>query len=62
MVLDWLVANYNGEAADLIDEAVKTHIEARLNNEPEMRKRFNAARARRIGGTKPKVVPMKPEG
>lgn len=59
MVLDWLAANYNGEAAQLIDEAVSGHIEARLNDEPEMRKRFNSARMRRVGSKKPKIVPIK---
>lgn len=58
MVLDWLAASYSGEAQDLICEAVKTHIQGRLDSEPEMLKRFNAARIRRTGTKKPKVVPI----
>ena|ERR1700720_1148145 len=60
-VLDWLAANHNGEASELIDEAVGAYIDGRLDNEPEMRKRFNAARDRRIGNRKPKIVSMNGE-
>jgi hypothetical protein len=60
-LLDWLAASYKGEAAELINEAVEAHIDQRLDNEPEMRKRFNAARAKRIAGGRPKVVPINVE-
>jgi hypothetical protein len=59
MLLDWCAANYGGSATDVIAEAVTEHIERRKAHEPEMKKRFDAARIRRIGGTKMKVVPIK---
>jgi len=58
MVLDWLVASYGGEAQALICEAVQQHIKGRLEREPEMLKRFETARKRRTGATKPKIVPV----
>jgi hypothetical protein len=58
LVLDWLAANYSGEVGALICEAVAAHIQGRLGNEPEMRKRFEKARARRSGG---EIVPIRPK-
>lgn len=62
MLLDWCAASYQGSATDVVEEAVRQHIEGRLDLEPEMRKRFEAARKRRTGDKKPKLVPLtKPE-
>jgi hypothetical protein len=60
MLLDWCAANYGGSATDVISEALTEHIERRKADEPEMAKRFKAARDRRVGGTKPKVVSITP--
>ena len=46
LILDWLAANYGGDVGALICEAVAQHIHMRYDNEPEMRKRFDAARAK----------------
>jgi hypothetical protein len=62
MLLDWCAANYGGSATEIVEDALREHIEGRKANEPEMRKRFDAARARRVGGTKPKIVPIKEDG
>lgn len=53
---DFLAANYNGFAIDLIREAVKEHIEKRLE-EPVMRERYEKARRDRLGLPK-KVVQL----
>lgn len=47
MLRDFLAANYNAPALELIREAVKEHIEARLEN-PEIRERYDAARKKRL--------------
>lgn len=44
---DFCAANYNAEAKAVIREALDEHIDRRLNNEPEMKKRFNQARQKR---------------
>ena len=59
LLLDWCAANYKAQATEIICEAVKQHIRGRLDREPEMQKRLEAARKRRTGETKPKVVQMK---
>jgi hypothetical protein len=48
MLRDFLAANYNAPALELIREAVKEHIEARLEN-PEIRARYDRARKKRLG-------------
>ncbi len=45
---DFLAANYNAPALELIREAVREHIEKRLEN-PEMRERYERARKKRLG-------------
>lgn len=62
LLLDWCAANYSASATDVISEALVEHIERRKSGEPEMKKRFDAARNRRTGGVKPKIVSVKPSG
>ena len=45
---DFCAANYNCSALEVIREALKEHIERRLEN-PEMADRLEAARKRRLG-------------
>lgn len=54
MLKDFCAANYRAAAIDVIREAVKEHIERRLQN-PEMRERYEVARRERLG-TPRKVV------
>lgn len=60
MLRDFCAANYNGEAIAIIREAVKEHIDRRLD-EPAMKKRYEAARAARLGVPK-KIVKLIPKG
>lgn len=48
MLKDFCAANYNGNAVDVIREAVKAHIEHRLDTEPVMKERYEAARRKRL--------------
>ncbi|HJR57054.1 MAG TPA: hypothetical protein VJ798_10775 [Rhizomicrobium sp.] len=57
LLLDWCAANYGATATEIVEEALQEHIQRR-RNEPEMEKRFKAARDRRLGGSKPKVVKL----
>lgn len=45
---DFCAANYNCSALEVIREALKEHIERRLEN-PEMAERLETARKRRVG-------------
>lgn len=49
MLRDFLAANYNAPALDVIREAVQEHIKRRLDEEPAMRERFEQARRKRLG-------------
>lgn len=48
MLQDFCAANYNAAALDVIREALREHIEGRLNN-AEMRERYEGARKARLG-------------
>lgn len=48
MFKDFCAANYNALAIEVIREAVREHIEKRLEN-PEMKERFEKARKTRLG-------------
>lgn len=48
MLRDFLAANYNGTAVELIREAVQEHIEMRLQ-EPAMKERYEKKRRERLG-------------
>ena len=48
MLRDFLAANYDASATALMREAVREHIEQRLEN-PEMRERYERARRERLG-------------
>jgi hypothetical protein len=45
---DFCAANYSGSKTEVIREALREHIQRRLN-EPEMRTRFDRARKERLG-------------
>ena len=45
---DFCAANYHAPAIEIIREAVKEHIERRLEN-PEMKERYEDARRKRLG-------------
>lgn len=57
--LDFRSANYNAAEMEVIREALREHIDRRLDAEPELRKRFDAARRKRLGlnGDKIRVLP-----
>ena len=44
---DFLAANYKGQAKEVVREALDEHINRRLGNEPELRKRYEAFRKKR---------------
>jgi hypothetical protein len=47
-LLDFRAANYRAQESEIVQEALREHIDRRLD-EPEMRKRFDHARAARLG-------------
>jgi hypothetical protein len=57
--LDFRGANYNAAEMEVIREALREHIDRRLDAEPELRKRFEAARRKRLGsnGDNIRVLP-----
>lgn len=56
--LDFRASNYNPPEIEVIREALREHIDRRLE-EPEMRKRFDEARRKRLGlnGEKIRLLP-----
>jgi hypothetical protein len=56
--LDFRAANYNASEMEVIREAVREHIDRRIQ-EPEMRRRFDEARRKRLGlnGDKIRLLP-----
>ncbi len=48
MLKDFCAANYNAPALAVIREALRDHIEQRLEN-PDMKRRYDRARKRRLG-------------
>jgi hypothetical protein len=57
-LLDFRSANYNAAEMEVIREALREHIDRRLQ-EPEMKKRFDDARRKRLGinGDKIRLLP-----
>ena len=47
-LMDFCAANYNAAALEVIREALREHIERRLEN-PEMKGRYEGARKERLG-------------
>jgi hypothetical protein len=47
--LDFRAANYSASEMEVIREALREHIDRRLAGEPELRRRFEAARRKRLG-------------
>ena len=58
MLADFRRANYNAPEIEIVREALTDHIEQRLR-EPEMKARFEAARAERLNETG-KIARLKP--
>ncbi len=52
---DFCAAHYNAPASDIIRTALREFIDARLAVEPEMRKRYEAARKARLAGGNDKI-------
>ena len=57
--LDFRAANYNAAEMEVLREALRDHIDRRLDAEPELRNRFEAARRKRLGsnGDNIRVLP-----
>ncbi len=49
-LIDFQAANYNADQKDIIIEALREHIDRRLQ-EPAMKERFEQAREKRLGVT-----------
>jgi Arc/MetJ-type ribon-helix-helix transcriptional regulator len=60
-VEDFLAASYHGRESDLVHEALREHIDRRLE-EPEMKRRFERARASRLGRHKEPLKLITPNG
>jgi Arc/MetJ-type ribon-helix-helix transcriptional regulator len=50
-LLDFRAANYRAQESEIVQEALREHIDRRLE-EPEMKKRFEQARETRLKRTK----------
>jgi hypothetical protein len=48
-LLDFRAASYWAPEIEVVREAVRRHIDTRLNAEPEMKRRFEQARRTRLG-------------
>jgi len=55
---DFCVAHYRASEIEIVRVALRAFIDARLSAEPEMKKRFEEARAYRLGRSDPKVVAL----
>jgi hypothetical protein len=53
MLQDFCEAHYKSPQTEIIRAALRAFIENALDREPEMRKRYEAARAERLRGSKP---------
>ena len=47
-LMDFRAANYQAQETEVVQEALRDHIDRRLQ-EPEIKRRFDAARAKRLG-------------
>jgi hypothetical protein len=52
--LNFRAANYNASEMEVVREALREHMDRRLQ-EPEMKRRFDEARRRRIGSNGDKI-------
>lgn len=57
---DFCAAHYNAPAKEIIKAALDDFIDRRLKEEPEMRKRFEAARGARLKGKSTELTLLKP--
>ena len=58
---DFCAAHYNAPERDIVRAALDHFIQTRLEAEPEMKKRYEEARKKRLGGL-PSVVKLVPTG
>ena len=61
LLADFCAANFSAPATQIIRIAVKKFIYETLENEPEMKKRFDDARKERLGQSPLKVVSITPK-
>jgi hypothetical protein len=59
---DFCAAHYGAPEREIIRAALRSFIDKQLDAEPEMRKRYDAAKKTRLGGGVPKVVKLRPGG
>jgi hypothetical protein len=59
-LMDFCTAHYGAPEREIIRAALRAFIDAKLDAEPEMRKRYNAAKKERLGGGSPKLVKLRP--
>ena len=61
---DFCEAHYGAPQSRIVREALKAFIEDRLSAEPEVRKRYEQARAKRLGkaGENVRVLEVNPKG
>ena len=55
---DFCAAHYGAPEREIMRAAIDLFIQERLAAEPEVRKRYEEARKRRLGLAEPRVVPM----
>jgi len=55
---DFCTAHYGAPEREIIRAAVRSFIDSQLDTEPELRKRYDAAKKARLGGGQPKVVKL----
>lgn len=58
---DFCAAHYGAPEREIVRAALRAFIDAQLDAEPEMRKRYDAAKKLRIGGETPKIVKLRPD-
>jgi hypothetical protein len=59
--LDFCAAHYGAPEREIIRAALRAFIDARLEAEPAMRKRYDTAKKLRVGGEAPKLVKLRPD-
>jgi hypothetical protein len=59
---DFCAAHYGAAEREIIRAALRAFIDSKLDAEPEVRKRYDAAKKLRLGGEPPKIVKLHPGG
>jgi hypothetical protein len=58
-LVDFCEAHYGAPEREVIRSALRAFIDSRLEAEPEMRKRYDAAKKTRLGLPTPKIVKLR---